>query len=138
MPTILFNHESPRRGLELEKALYLGNLEARRDWGHSREYVEQIYAMLQQDTPEDFLIATGETHSVRDFAEQALSVIGLNFEDYVVGQTFYRPSEVDLLVGNPEKARSILGWKNECSFAELVDEIVTLDLVDESKLENNC
>ncbi|MDY6845316.1 MAG: GDP-mannose 4,6-dehydratase, partial [Thermodesulfobacteriota bacterium] len=142
---ILFNHESPRRGYEFvtrkisshvariklkkEKELRLGNLEAQRDWGHARDYVKAMWLMLQQEKPDDYVVCTGETHSVRDFAELAFSVVGLNFEDYiVVDPIFYRPSEVDLLVGNPQKAQSVLGWKSECSFPQLVDEMVKFDL----------
>ena len=142
---ILFNHESPRRGHEFvtrkisshvariklgrENNLRLGNLEARRDWGHARDYVKAMWLMLQQDEPDDYVVCTGETHSVRDFAELAFSVVGLNSEDYiVVDPRFFRPAEVEILVGNPEKARSVLGWKNECSFPELVEEMVKSDL----------
>ncbi len=141
---ILFNHESPRRGYEFvtrkitsgvarilageAKELRLGNLEARRDWGHAREYVEAMWLMLQQDEPDDYVIATGETHSVREFAELAFRTVGLDYRDYVViDERFYRPAEVDLLVGNPAKAEARLGWKARVRFEELVREMVEAD-----------
>jgi GDPmannose 4,6-dehydratase len=142
---ILFNHESPRRGLEfvtrkithavaqiklgLAKELRLGNLEAQRDWGFARDYVKAQWLMLQQDQPDDYVIATGETHSVRRFCEIAFGHVGLNYEDYVVqDERFYRPAEVDLLVGDPSKAREQLGWQPETSFQELVQMMVEADL----------
>ncbi|MFH2104591.1 MAG: GDP-mannose 4,6-dehydratase [Chloroflexota bacterium] len=142
---ILFNHESPRRGLEfvtrkisdgvariklgLAKELRLGNLEARRDWGFAGEYVEAMWKMLQQDHPEDFVVGTGETHSVREFCELAFSFIGENYQDYVVqDQRFYRPSEVDLLVSDPSKARESLGWFPKVGFKDLVEMMVEADL----------
>ena len=142
---ILFNHESPRRGYEfvtrkisshvarikLGKAdkVKLGNLDAKRDWGHAKEFVKAMWLMLQQEKPDDYVVCTGKAHSVREFANLAFSVVGLNYENFVVvDQEFYRPSEVDLLVGNAEKARSVLGWKNECSFPELIEEMVRFDL----------
>jgi len=142
---ILFNHESPRRGLEfvtrkisnhvarikhgIADELRLGNLEAQRDWGFARDYVEAMWMMLQQDEPDDFVIATGETHSVREFCELAFSYVGLDWEQYVVqDQRFFRPAEVDLLVGNPTKAHTKLGWKARTSFADLVRLMVDADL----------
>lgn len=142
---ILFNHESPRRGFEFVtrkitsgvarivagrgKELPLGNLEARRDWGHAKEYVEAMWRMLQQTTPDDYVVATGETHSVREFAELAFSRVGLNYKDYVVtDEALYRPSEVELLCGDAAKARETLGWRHETTFAALVEEMVDADL----------
>ncbi|MEO5842704.1 MAG: GDP-mannose 4,6-dehydratase [Acidimicrobiales bacterium] len=142
---ILFNHESPRRGLEfvtrkisnhvarikhgMADELRLGNLESQRDWGFAKDYVEAMWLMLQQDEPDDFVIATGETHSVREFCELAFSHVGLDWEQYVVqDQRFFRPAEVDLLVGNPTKAQDHLGWKAHTSFAELVRLMVDADL----------
>ncbi len=142
---ILFNHESPRRGLEfvtrkisdgvariklgLARELPLGNLEARRDWGFAGEYVQAMWMMLQQDQPEDFVVGTGVTHSVRDFAEQAFKVVGLNYEDYVVQDPrFLRPSEVDLLVSDPSKARQKLNWQPKVNFEQLVQMMVEADL----------
>ena len=142
---ILFNHESPRRGLEfvtrkitnhvarikngIADELRLGNLESQRDWGFAKDYVEAMWSMLQQDEPEDFVIATGETHSVREFCEVAFSHAGLDWEKYVVqDQRFFRPAEVDLLVGNPAKAHDKLGWRARTSFAELVRLMVDADL----------
>ncbi|UCH21106.1 MAG: GDP-mannose 4,6-dehydratase, partial [Deltaproteobacteria bacterium] len=109
--------------------LRLGNLEAKRDWGHSKEYVKAMWKMLQQDTPDDYVIATGQTHSVREFAEKAFTYAGLNYEDYVVvDPRFVRPSEIHLLVGDPSKAQQKLGWKYELSFEDLVQEMVDGDL----------
>jgi GDPmannose 4,6-dehydratase len=142
---ILFNHESPRRGLEfvtrkisnhvarikhgIADELRLGNLEAQRDWGFARDYVEAMWMMLQQDEPDDYVIATGETHSVREFCELAFGYVGLDWEQYVVqDQRFFRPAEVDLLVGNPTKAHTKLGWKAHTSFADLVRLMVDADL----------
>jgi GDPmannose 4,6-dehydratase len=141
---ILFNHESPRRGFEFvtrkitagiaqilagkTKHLHLGNLEASRDWGHAKDYVEAMWLMLQQGEPDDYVIATGETHSVRRFVELAFGIAGLNWEDYVVGDpTLHRPSEVNLLVGNAAKAKRVLGWRPTVGFEELVTEMVTAD-----------
>ncbi|MDP8976487.1 MAG: GDP-mannose 4,6-dehydratase [Actinomycetota bacterium] len=140
-----FNHESPRRGLEfvtrkithgvarivhgLDDTLRLGNLESQRDWGFARDYVRAFWLMLQQDAAEDFVLATGETHSVRDFCELAFSHAGLSFEDHVVvDPAFMRPAEVDLLVGDAGKAQAELGWKPEVSFRELVHMMVDSDL----------
>ncbi|WP_322489111.1 GDP-mannose 4,6-dehydratase [Chloroflexus sp.] len=142
---ILFNHESPRRGLEfvtrkishgvariklgLDEELRLGNLEARRDWGFAGDYVAAMWLMLQQDQPDDYVIATGETHSVREFCELAFSYVGLDYRDYVVvDQRFMRPAEVDLLIGDPSKARQKLGWQPRTSFPELVQMMVEADL----------
>ena len=141
---ILFNHESPRRGFEfvtrkisshaakiklgLANELMLGNLDARRDWGHSREYVRMMHAMLQLDAPEDFVIATGETHSVREFCELAFAELGLDWSIYVrIDERFRRPSEVELLVGDASKARKILGWEPKIRFRDLVKEMVRED-----------
>lgn len=142
---ILFNHESPRRGLEfvtrkisngvariklgLAKELCLGNLEARRDWGFAGDYVNAMWNMLQQESPSDFVIGTGETHSVRQFCEEAFSHVGLDYQDFVTQDPrFYRPAEVDLLVSNPEKARQILGWSPRVSFKQLVAMMVDADM----------
>ncbi|MFN2237117.1 MAG: GDP-mannose 4,6-dehydratase [Anaerolineales bacterium] len=142
---ILFNHESPRRGLEfvtrkithgvariklgLAKELRLGNLEARRDWGYAGDYVEGMWMMLQQDQPDDYVICTGKTHSVREFCEAAFAHVGLNYKDYVIqDERFYRPAEVDLLVGDPQKARKVLGWEPRVSFDELIQMMVDADL----------
>jgi len=142
---ILFNHESPRRGLEfvtrkitngvariklgLTNELRLGNLESRRDWGFAGDYVRAMWLMLQQDHPDDYVICTGETHSVREFCETAFRCVGLSYHDYVVQDPlFYRPAEVDLLVGDSAKARKELGWKPEKSFEELIEMMVDYDL----------
>lgn len=142
---ILFNHESPRRGFEfvtrkitlgaariklgIANELYLGNLDAKRDWGHAIDFVRAMYLMLQQDEPEDFVIATGETHSVREFCELAFNEVGLDYRDFVkIDERFYRPAEVDLLVGNSAKAHKKLGWKPKYSFPELVKEMVRSDM----------
>ncbi len=142
---ILFNHESPRRGIEfvtrkiayhaakiklgLAKELRLGNLEARRDWGYAGDYVEAMWLMLQHHTPDHFVIGTGETHSVREFCELAFGYVGLNYEDYVVQDPrYYRPAEVDLLISDPTKAYQELGWKPKVSFKELVEMMVESDL----------
>ena len=142
---ILFNHESPRRGLEfvtrkisnhvarikhgMADELRLGNLEAQRDWGFAKDYVEAMWMMLQQDEPDDYVVSTGETHSVREFCELAFSHAGLDWEKYVVqDQRFFRPAEVDLLVGNSTKARDALGWTPRTSFADLVRLMVDADL----------
>ena len=142
---ILFNHESPRRGLEfvtrkitstvariklgLADKLYLGNLDARRDWGHAAEYVKAMHLMLQQDEPDDYVVATGETHSVREFCEVAFSEVNLDYNDYVeVDLRFYRPAEVELLMGDASKAREKLGWEPQTSFAGLVREMIASDM----------
>ncbi len=142
---ILFNHESPRRGLEfvtrkitdgvariklgLASKLRLGNLEAKRDWGHARDYVRAMHLMLQQAEPDDYVIATGETHSVREFCELAFSEAGLNYRDYVVrDESVFRPAEVDLLIGDASKSQRVLGWQPEVGFETLVKEMVRADL----------
>lgn len=142
---ILFNHESPRRGLEfvthkitnavaqiklgLAKELRLGNLDARRDWGYAPDYVRAMWLMLQQDQPDDFVIATGETHSVRDFLEEAFGHVDLDWREFVVqDESLYRPAEVDLLVGDASKAGRELGWEPTISFAELARLMVDDDL----------
>jgi len=141
---ILFNHESPRRGFEFvtrkitagvarivagkAKELRLGNLEAKRDWGHAREYVEAMWIMLQQPTPDDYVVATGATHSVREFAEMAFGFKGLDYARYVVPDPeLFRPSEVNVLEGDASKARRVLGWQHKTGFAELVREMVEND-----------
>ncbi len=142
---ILFNHESPRRGLEfvtrkishgvagiktgLARELRLGNLDAQRDWGFAGEYVEVMWKMLQRETPEDFVIGTGKTHSVREFCELAFNYVGLNYQDYVVQDpSFIRPSEVDRLIADPSKARKELGWSPRVGFKDLVEMMVDADL----------
>ena len=142
---ILFNHESPRRGLEfvtrkisrgvasiklgLMKDLHLGNLEARRDWGFAGEYVQAMWMMLQQEKPEDFVVGTGETHSVREFADLAFQCVGLNYKDYVVEDPrFLRPSEVDKLISDPTRVYERLGWKPKVNFMGLVEMMVEADL----------
>jgi len=142
---ILFNHESPRRGFEfvtrkishtvarikhgLDKNLYLGNLDSKRDWGHARDYVEAMWLMLQQKQPQDFVIATGKQYSVRDFARAAFKYAGLNYKDYVkVNEKLKRPAEVDTLLGSYKKAKKILNWEPKISFNELVEDMVRSDL----------
>ena len=142
---ILFNHESPRRGFEfvsrkitnvvakiklgLVKELRLGNLEAKRDWGYAGDYVKAMWLMLQQDQPDDYVIATGETHSVKEFAELAFSYVGLNWQDYIViDRKLYRPAEVYELKGDFSKAKTKLGWKPKVGFEELVKMMVGADL----------
>jgi GDPmannose 4,6-dehydratase len=141
---ILFNHESPRRGFEFvtrkitsgvarilagrSKELRLGNLDAKRDWGHAREYVLGMWLMLQQEAPDDYVIATGETHTVSEFAELAFAHVGLNWRDYVVPDPdLFRPAEVNLLQGDASKARSKLGWSHRIGFEQLVREMVEAD-----------
>ncbi len=142
---ILFNHESPRRGenfvtrkitqsvakisKELQDKLILGNLDAKRDWGYAKEYVEAMWLMLQQETPDDYVIATNETHSVRDFLEIAFEHIGKDYNDFVeVSSAYYRPAEVDLLIGDFSKAKEQLGWESKTSFADLVKLMIDADL----------
>ena len=142
---MVFNHESPRRSFEFvtrkitscvarivngrAKDLRLGNLDAQRDWGHAREYVEAMWRMLQQPEPDDYVIATGETHSVREFCKLAFAEVNLDYRDYVVvDENFYRPAEVDLLVGDSSKARKVLGWEPHITFRDLVREMVQEDL----------
>jgi GDPmannose 4,6-dehydratase len=143
---ILFNHESPRRGetfvtrkitraatrikMGLQDKLYLGNLDAKRDWGFAGEYVEMMWLMLQQDVPDDYVIATNETHSVREFCQEAFGLLGLDWEKHVVHDARYeRPAEVDLLIGDPAKARRQLGWEPKVRFKELVKIMVDADLL---------
>ena len=172
---ILFNHESPIRGetfvtrkitravagiyLGVQKTLYIGNLDARRDWGHARDYVEGMWRMVQQGAPGDYVLATGETHSVREFVELAFARVGKVIDwrgsgidevgvDCVSGETlvridsrYFRPTEVDVLLGDPSKARRVLGWRHTVTFPELVDEMVNSDLqavARESNLSERC
>ena len=131
---ILFNHESPRRGLEfvklgLAKELRLGNLEAQRDWGFAGDYVRAMWLMLQQEQPDDYVVATGETHSVQQFVEEAFGYLDLDWQRYVVQDPrYYRPAEVDLLVGDPAKAGRQLGWKPAVGLRQLVRMMVDADL----------
>ncbi|MEP6569271.1 MAG: GDP-mannose 4,6-dehydratase [Acidobacteriota bacterium] len=142
---ILFNHESPRRGYEfvtrkitstvariklgLATELRLGNLDAKRDWGHAADYVRAMHLMLQQPEADDYVVATGETHTVRDFCERAFEKVGLDYREYVmIDEQFYRPAEVDLLTGNAAKAKRVLGWEQGHTFQQLVDEMVDADL----------
>ncbi|KAF0109327.1 MAG: GDPmannose 4 6-dehydratase [Anaerolineaceae bacterium] len=142
---ILFNHESPRRGLEfvsrkitdgvariklgLAKELRLGNLESQRDWGFAGDYVEAMWLMLQQDKPDNFVVGTGETHAVREFCELAFGRAGLDFREYVVQDPrFYRPAEVDLLISDPSRARKELGWNPKVDYKQLVEMMVDADL----------
>jgi GDPmannose 4,6-dehydratase len=141
----LFNHESPRRGetfvtrkitravarikAGLQKELYLGNLDAKRDWGYAKEYVEAMWMMLQQKEADDYVIATNETHSVREFLEEAFTHVGLNWQDFVkLDERYLRPTEVDLLIGDYTKARTKLGWQPKTSFKELVQIMVDADI----------
>ncbi|MBD2729404.1 GDP-mannose 4,6-dehydratase [Nostoc sp. FACHB-892] len=142
---ILFNHESPRRGETFvtrkitravagivagkQKKIYMGNLDAKRDWGYAKDYVKAMWLMLQKDQPDDYVIATGETHSVREFLELAFSYVNLNWEDYVeFDERYLRPSEVELLIGDSSKAREKLGWAPSVTFEELVSLMVEADL----------
>ncbi len=142
---ILFNHESPRRGetfvtRKITKALarimagkqnklYLGNLDAKRDWGYAKDYVEAMWLMLQQDEPDDFVIATGKTHSIREFLDEAFGYVGLDWNEYVeIDPRYFRPAEVDLLIGDATKARQKLGWQPGINFKELVKIMVDADL----------
>ncbi len=142
---ILFNHESPRRGREfvsrkvtegvakiklgLADKIYLGNLDAHRDWGYAKDYVEMMWRMMQEDKPEDYVIATGKTHTVADLVKTAFEFVDLNWEDYVVKDPkLLRPAEVDLLVGDPTKAKENLGWEPQVSFKELIELMVEADL----------
>jgi GDPmannose 4,6-dehydratase len=142
---ILFNHESPRRGetfvtrkitraianilFDRQKKLYLGNLDARRDWGYAPDYVRAMWMMLQHNKPDDFVIATGESHSVREFLEEAFKLAKLNYEDYVeIDKRYFRPTEVDSLVGDSKKAREELGWKPAVKFKELVKIMLDADM----------
>ena len=150
---ILFNHESPRRGFEfvtrkitsnvamiklgMKKTLELGNLDAKRDWGHAKDYVKAMWLMLQQDEPDDYVISTGKAYSVRNFCEHAFSYVGLDYNKYVViNKKFFRPAEVNILLGDSKKAHSLLNWKPTISFEELVGEMVESDLSYFSKRNN--
>ncbi len=147
---ILFNHESPRRGENFvtrkitlgvaaikqgrAKELRLGNLDAKRDWGFARDYVEGMWRMLQQESPDDYVIATGETHSVREFCEEAFSHVGLDWKDFVkVDPKYFRPAEVDVLLGDSSKARKVLGWEPKVTFKELAQMMVDADLEAEGR-----
>lgn len=142
---ILFNHESPRRGLEfvtrkvtnavariklgLQDSVSLGNLDSKRDWGFAGDYVKAMWLMLNQEEPDDFVISTGETHTIREMCEVAFSHIGLCYEDYVkIDPKFFRPAEVEVLLGNPEKAKKKLGWEPEVTFKQLIEMMVDSDL----------
>jgi len=151
---ILFNHESPRRGLEfvtrkvtygaaliklgLAHELRLGNLDARRDWGYAGDYVKAMWLMLQQDQPDDYVVGTGETHSVRELCQVAFGRLGLDWQKHVVvDPEFYRPAEVDLLVSDPAKARKVLGWQPEVSFVGLIERMVDADLAHLKQVHNS-
>lgn len=142
---ILFNHESPRRGetfvtrkitraaarikLGMQEKLYLGNLEAKRDWGFAGDYVEAMWMMLQQDEPDDFVIATGETHSVREFVEKVFEKLDLDYHRYVeIDKRYFRPTEVDVLLGDSSRAQKILGWKPKTTFGQLIDMMIKTDI----------
>lgn len=142
---ILFNHESPRRGetfvtrkitraaarikLGLQQKLFLGNLDAKRDWGHAKDYVEAMWLMLQQDHGDDYVVATGETHTVRAFLEETFSYLDLDYQDYVeIDPRYFRPSEVDLLIGDASKARKVLNWSPRVTFRDLVRSMVDADM----------
>jgi GDPmannose 4,6-dehydratase len=148
---ILFNHEGPRRGREfvtrkvtnaaariklgLQRELKVGNLEARRDWGYALDYVRAMWLMLQQGTPDDYVVATGESHSVRELVETAFAQVGLDWQKYVFQDpALIRPAEVDHLVGDSSKARRVLGWKPEVTFSELIRIMVEADLEKEKRL----
>ena len=139
------NHESPRRGYEFvtrkitttiakilkgeTNELRLGNLESKRDWGHAQDYVYAMYLMLQHSVPDDYVIATGETHSIKEFLEIAFDYVNLNWEDYVIiDPQFYRPAEVDILLGDCSKAKKVLGWEPKVTFKELVESMIESDL----------
>ena len=143
---ILFNHESPRRGetfvtrkitraatrikMGLQDTLFLGNLDARRDWGFAPDYVEMMWTMLQQETPDDFVVATNETHSIREFCEESFGLLDLEWQEYIkFDERYERPSEVDLLIGDPAKAKKQLGWEPSVRFKELVKIMIDADLV---------
>ena len=142
---ILFNHESPRRGetfvtrkitraatrikLGLQNKLILGNLDSQRDWGYAKEYVEAMWLMLQQDKPDDYVIATNETHTVREFLEETFACLDLDWNEYVgFDKKYERPAEVDLLIGNPQKAKKQLGWEPKTTFKGLVSLMVEEDM----------
>src|SRR6185295_11601402 len=139
------NHEGPRRGHEfvtrkitstvaqiklgLSNELPLGNLDAKRDWGHAKDYTRAMHLMLQQESPDDYVVATGETHTVREFCELAFGEVGLDYREYVrIDERLLRPAEVDLLVGDATKAKRVLGWESQYTFPELVSEMVQSDL----------
>ncbi len=141
---ILFNHESPRRGFEfvtrkisvaaakiklgLQKNIYLGNINAKRDWGHAKDYIEAMWLILQQNKPDDYVIGTGKTYSVKEFIKLAFEILDLNYEDYlIIDKNLYRPSEVNLLLSNNAKARKKLNWQHKTTFKELVSEMVLFD-----------
>ncbi len=150
---ILFNHESPRRGetfvtrkitravahikAGLQDKLYLGNLDAKRDWGYAKEYVEAMWLMLQQDEPDDYVIATNETHTIKEFLEVAFSHVGLKWQDYVeFDERYLRPAEVDLLIGDPAKAKAKLGWEPKTKFEDLTKLMVDADIAElQAKLD---
>ena len=142
---ILFNHESPRRGetfvtrkitravariaAGVQKKLYLGNLDSKRDWGYAPEYVEAMYLMLQQDNPDDYVVATGETHTIREFLELSFGQVGLDWEKYVeIDARYFRPAEVDLLIGDPAKAKKQLNWEPKTTFKDLVRIMTAADV----------
>jgi len=150
---ILFNHESERRGatfvtrkvtqaaaaikLGLQDKLFLGNLDAKRDWGHAKDYVRAMWMMLQQDEPDDYVIATGETHSVRELLDEAFGHLGLDWQKHVeIDARYFRPAEVDLLIGDATKAKEKLGWQPEITFKELVTTMVDADLTELKKRHN--
>ena len=152
---ILFNHESPRRGETFvtrkitrglarilagkEKKLFLGNLDAKRDWGYAKDYVEAMWMMLQQERPDDFVIATGETRSVREFLNEAAALVNMDWHDFVeMDSRYLRPSEVDLLIGDSSKARRILGWKPKTTFSELVRLMMKEDLATQGLGDKFC
>lgn len=152
---ILFNHESPRRGETFvtrkvtraaariqagsQDKLYLGNLDAQRDWGYAKEYVEAMWLMLQQDQPDDYVVATGETHSVKEFVEATFSAVGLDWQKYVeIDPKYYRPAEVDLLVGDASKAKRLLGWEPTTTFKGLVDLMVDADMAALTRNEHHA
>jgi GDPmannose 4,6-dehydratase len=147
---ILFNHESPLRGIEFvtrkvtdavaaiklgqQKTVDLGNLDAKRDWGHAQDYVEAMWLMLQQEVPDDYVVATGKTWTVREMCDVAFSTVGLNYQDHVtINPKFLRPAEVDLLLGDPTKAKEKLGWEPKISMQELIAEMVEADIARRSK-----
>jgi GDPmannose 4,6-dehydratase len=148
---ILFNHESPLRGIEfvtrkvsdavariklgLAKELRLGNIDAKRDWGHARDYVRAMWLILQQDTPDDYVVATGRTTTIRDMCRIAFEYAGLDMDKYIViDPAFFRPAEVDVLLGNPAKAKEKLGWAPQISLEEMIVEMVDADLARLKKL----
>ena len=152
---ILFNHESPRRGetfvtrkvtraasrikLGLQDKLYLGNLEAKRDWGFAGDYVEAMWLMLQQDEPDDFVIATGETHSVREFVEKVFQKLGLDYQQHVIiDPKYFRPTEVDVLLGDSTKAKQRLGWNPRVGFDQLIDMMIAADMEQAGREKTLC